>query len=296
MDPLRIADTVIRQGHGVATYAELLRAQVTPSQVRRLTVTGHLVRLHQGVYALSGWPASPEHSARAAQAAGSARAAADGVTALRVRGIDVVRYRADEELPDEICDPTVTRRRFRDRLIVHPGPMPVVHVRMDLRAVAPVAALLRPLHGSDRLRAVWAMEDALRKRLVTREQLASLRDGLPRSRQAWVDAVDARSESPLETWARLHAADAGIELEPQIPVGGYRIDLGIRAALLGVEADGKAAHPWDYEPAAADRTRERWLRGAGWDLIRIRWADMISRPGWVIQEIRRTAARRTRSL
>ncbi|MDX6274933.1 MAG: hypothetical protein QOJ92_2143 [Frankiales bacterium] len=295
MDRFVAADAAIRAGHGVASLRALVAAGVGDNHVYRLTDSGLLVRLHHGVYGLAGWPRSAEFAARAAQAAGSEQAVVDGVTALRLRQIDVVRYYRDEELADEICDPAVARRRIRPGLTIHPGPLPDFQEVDGLRAVATSAALLRLMRGDDRLRAVWAAEDAWRKRRLTPEDLAQLRAALPVSRRPWVDAVDPRSESPLETWVRLCAADEEMELEPQIEAEGYRMDLGIRAARVGVECDGKTAHPWEDEPVAADRIRERVLRAAGWDIIRVRWADMAKRRQWVMAEIRRTAARRTRS-
>ncbi len=87
-----------------------------------------------------------------------------------------------------------------------------------------------------------------------------------------VPLVDARSESPGESWARLEILDAG--LPAPIPnfwvrwagVDRYRLDLAYPHARIVVEYDGEEFHSDDIA-VARDRKRRAWLEEHGWIVI-----------------------------
>lgn len=292
MDPYVLAYSIAAAHHGVVTRRQLRDARLGDSTIGHLVDQGLLERLFHGVLGITGWASDPTRAAYAATcAAPSPLAAADGVTALRVHGIDVVRYHLDEALPDEVLDPTVTRRRYRAGLVIHPGDSAAILTTGRMRVVTPLDAVARLMNGDDRLRAVWAAEHAIRTGRLSCEQVRALSCELPTRRAQWPVLVDARSESPLETWIRLTACDARLpELEPQIAVSvagrSYRLDLGYRERRIGIEGDGKAFHPWEDSRSFADRDREQALRAAGWLILRFRWSDLLLRPDWVIGQIR----------
>jgi very-short-patch-repair endonuclease len=101
-------------------------------------------------------------------------------------------------------------------------------------------------------------------------------------------------ESPLEESVYYHVLDVlsglGVEVVPQVGVGKYRIDLGIKSGnkyILGVECDGALYHK---HKAARERDwiRERHLRKMGWEIYRIwstTWFDEGSRRR-ILEEIR----------
>jgi very-short-patch-repair endonuclease/DNA polymerase III delta prime subunit len=101
-------------------------------------------------------------------------------------------------------------------------------------------------------------------------------------------------ESPLEESVYYHVLDVlsglGVEVVPQVGVGKYRIDLGIKSGnkyILGVECDGALYHK---HKAARERDwiRERHLRKMGWEIYRIwstTWFDEESRRR-ILEEIR----------
>ena len=96
-------------------------------------------------------------------------------------------------------------------------------------------------------------------------------------------AVADRTESPFEEYVLERLRAQGLEVDPQVGVASYRIDLGIRhpdyphGYLLGVECDGKTYHS---APSVRDRDRlrEAVLRDLGWDIYRIWSTDWFKDP------------------
>ena len=87
-------------------------------------------------------------------------------------------------------------------------------------------------------------------------------------------ADGASTESPFEEFVKKRLEVAGFEVDPQVGVGNYRVDLGVRHSdyphgyLLGVECDGATYHS---APSVRDRDRLRQqvLEGLGWEIYRI---------------------------
>ena len=81
-------------------------------------------------------------------------------------------------------------------------------------------------------------------------------------------------ESPFEAYVLKRLRDHGLDVDPQVGVAGFRIDLGVRhpdyphGYLLGVECDGRTYHS-ALSVRDRDRLREAVLRGLGWDIYRI---------------------------
>ena len=81
-------------------------------------------------------------------------------------------------------------------------------------------------------------------------------------------------ESPFEEYVLERLRNQGLEVDPQVGVAGFRIDLGVRhpdyphGYLLGVECDGRAYHS-ALSVRDRDRLREAVLRDLGWDIYRI---------------------------
>ncbi|AUY52918.1 DUF4011 domain-containing protein [Streptomyces sp. CB01881] len=89
---------------------------------------------------------------------------------------------------------------------------------------------------------------------------------------------DAVTESPFEESVLGVLRDWGYDVQPQVGVAGYRIDLGIRHPhapgryALGVECDGAMYHS-SRAARDRDRLRDGVLRGLGWELHRIWGTD-----------------------
>ncbi|NYH50451.1 very-short-patch-repair endonuclease [Nocardiopsis arvandica] len=89
---------------------------------------------------------------------------------------------------------------------------------------------------------------------------------------------DAPTESPFEDSVLTVLRDWGYEVQPQVGVAGYRIDLGVRHPdlpgryVLGVECDGAMYHS-SKVARDRDRLRDGVLTGLGWRLHRIWGTD-----------------------
>lgn len=162
-------------------------------------------------------------------------------------------------------------------------------VRVAGRAVACLDdALVQALPELDRVRAVAVLDNVVNRGLIDDDGLAAVRAKLRGRRGAaavdrWWELVDGRSESPLETEARLRCVDGGIppdDLQVRIldAAGRFvaRADLGWRlrdGRWLLVEIDGREVHDAP-EALYADRARQNRLLATGQvDLLRFVRAD-----------------------
>ncbi|QOR69624.1 hypothetical protein IM660_13200 [Ruania alkalisoli] len=157
--------------------------------------------------------------------------------------------------------PGITVRRWRD-------PFPTR--KLEERRIADVPnALAQAVLELDRLHAIAVLDSAIHLRRISALGLRQVRDlvsGRPGSRRSrdWWGLVDGRSESPVETWARLSCHDAGIPPTAlQVTIRNASGELVARADLgwrlpdgqwILVEIDGKEAHD---SPKALYRDRKR---------------------------------------
>lgn len=97
-------------------------------------------------------------------------------------------------------------------------------------------------------------------------------------------------ESPLETAVAAALAERGWQIDPQVGVSGFRIDLGIvhpdkpGAYLAGVECDGATYH----RSAVArdrDKTRQQVLENLGWAILRVWSTDWWYAPERAITQL-----------
>jgi very-short-patch-repair endonuclease len=103
------------------------------------------------------------------------------------------------------------------------------------------------------------------------------------SRGRLVDTVGAEVDSDFEAEVADRLRAKGYEVEYQVGVSGYRIDLGVRdpqkreVFLAGIECDGARYHS-SKSARDRDRLREEVLRGLGWDIVRVWSTDWFDDP------------------
>ncbi|MEU9142918.1 DUF3320 domain-containing protein [Streptomyces sp. NPDC048349] len=91
-------------------------------------------------------------------------------------------------------------------------------------------------------------------------------------------AADTEPDSPFEESVLRVLRGWGYEVQPQVGVSGYRIDLGLRhpaapgSYALGIECDGAMYHS-SRAARDRDRLRQQVLEGLGWTLHRIWGTD-----------------------
>lgn len=97
-------------------------------------------------------------------------------------------------------------------------------------------------------------------------------------------------ESPFEEHVLTRLLEKGYEVDPQVGVAGYRIDLGLKhpeyphGYLLGIECDGATYHS-ARSVRDRDRAREAVLRDLGWEIYRIWSTDWFSDPDYEIKRL-----------
>lgn len=114
-------------------------------------------------------------------------------------------------------------------------------------------------------------EGDLRRRLIEH-----VRDPLARLRE--IERVQARAESPLESAVIEQLVNRGFRVEPQVWVGGYRMDLvvGEPGRQVAVECDGDRFHGPEEIPK--DMARQAILERCGWRFVRIRGTKFFRDP------------------
>lgn len=284
MDPALIAH------HDVFPAARALSLGLTRSDLRRLLRDGRIVRLHRGWYATR----QPRdlvdlHRLRveALLAEYAGRAVATDASALLRLGI--ATWRPDlRRVHLALTDPDLSRHRKAD-LVVHPYRLttPLLEPRPAEGTVHPAVAMASAGLGDPRSFIVPA-DDALRRGLVTRAELAVAVDALGRRHgaagvRAVRDWCDLRHESPGETLVSHLLRAAGHELEPQFVVPGtqgwtragrgYRVDLRLRGTRVLVEFDGRVKYE-DRQVLWEEKVREDRIRSLGWVVVRVTMADL----------------------
>lgn len=286
----------------LARYADRQCGLVTSAQARQTGMHGrdiaYLVRcgkwrrIQRGVYAEQPLVLTPEVRATAVALSAPPGAVVSRDTAARLLGIDVVRDQAFEHAC--IRDHRDNRRQLR----LHCGPLAGSEITTvaGIRVTTVRRTLLDLLRWSDRLTAIRACEDAVRKNLVTLAELRAVAEEIelepfacPIRRR--LSLVDPRSESPLETLIRLVLIDGGLpipELQHVVTdVHGTvlaRLDFAYVQRRIAIEADGRAVH--DAVPALyRDRQRGNDVELAGWHVLRFTWYDATARPGYVVQTV-----------
>ncbi|MFL6078216.1 MAG: DUF559 domain-containing protein [Mycobacteriales bacterium] len=256
---------------------------------------GEWVRLQRGVYLDGGVEVTPLHRAAAALlvAGGLAGAVASHQTAARIHGLGPVRPTRLEHL----TVPPSSRRRRSGTLVLHRdtlGPADTVRVA-GVPVTTPLRTVLDLFIRADTVAAVWACEKAMREGLFGStdlvEDLAWFGAAARRRAEARFRLVDLRSESPLETGARLLLREHGLPPPvPQYPIQlhegtRYRLDLAYPSHRLGLELDGREWHA-TVAATRADQAREHQLADLGWRVLRFSWEEVFECPRGVAEVVR----------
>lgn len=218
-------------------------------------------------------------------------------TAAAIYGIDI-RPQSRFDQPFRLC----VMRRGGSRAFRRPGlhcrsmqyDDADVHWYQGLRVTSPVRTVIDLLCSLRVDRAVWVLEEFLRRGLVSmRELLDRLplwrgRRGVCTARRA-LRLADTSSESPQETAVRLRLLEAGFaSVSSQLPVpradgGVFRLDLALmipqtaywgKCPGVAVEYHGVDFHPSSGAKWQEDCVREQEIRAQGWQYVSVRADDL----------------------
>lgn len=144
--------------------------------------------------------------------------------------------------------------------------------------VRPAEALARLLRCQEPLVAIAAVDSALNRRATTAAEIASLLIG-PGSARAHrtLGECDGRSQSVLESVARVVLRRDGLRVEPNVRIDGVGfVDLLVEDHVV-VELDGFDYHG-DRRAFRDDRRRDRALVAQGYVVLRFTWDDVVRDP------------------
>jgi very-short-patch-repair endonuclease len=264
---------------GVISRAQLHKAGLSDNQIGRRVASGTFVRLHAGVFAITGSPDSFERRLIAALLAVGPEAVASHRAAAFLYRFDGVRARVEISLPHR------KRPRLRGVVIHRVTSLPREHtdqrgaIRLTTvaRTICDVAAIY-PGKGLESL-----LDEALARRLVTRGEILATMGGMPSNfegagmlRALLDDRPEgrARVESPLEQELQELLRSARITgWIPQHSVAGCRVDVAFPDASLAVQVDSFRHHS-SRSDWARDHRRHAALVQAGWRVLPVTLEDL----------------------
>lgn len=277
-------------------------AAVDPDDVLTALRSGRLRRVQRGIYLPRRIEATPVLLARAALlSSGVVGAVPSHQTAARVHQIVV----PDEDRVQHVTVTRDQRRRHRPDLRFHTRSIGCGEVEnRDGVPVTSVARTLADLTTSlERTRAVWALDNALRRRLCAKPDITAIIErwrggaGCVSARER-LDEADGIAESILETAGRLALRDRGVPLPvPQHELWGpdgtliARLDGAYLREKVALEFDGADPHGLP-EAVFRDRWRQNRLPELGWTVLRFTWWDVMRDPDGVAAIVQRTLGRR----
>ncbi|WBQ05820.1 DUF559 domain-containing protein [Kribbella sp. CA-293567] len=269
---------VLSRRQGSATFAEL-RTVVSGRAIRNALLAGQVRRTAKGVYAL---PKAPTAMAAARSHGG----VVSYQSAAQHWGMKLI---TEPLIPHVTLPPTKAKRRAsQERCVLHWADAPALD-----DVTTPIRTVLDCIRALPLSEALAIADSALHQEIVDADDLqtaaARLRGPHRRRIQRVVALADGRSESVLESALRAILIEAGIDgFEPQVAVRdrafSARLDLGHRAAMIGLEADGFEHHS-SRRQLIKDCRRGVNLTLRGWRVLRFSWEDVIYDASWVAASV-----------
>lgn len=272
---------------GLVTRPQLYDLHLSRQSVDRALRRGRLRSVHRGVYAVGHIALPPLAPYMAAALAVGPGAVVSHGSAAALWGI-----RSGAKGPVELTLAGRDAGRRRDGMIVHRCHAPDVADQGSLRGV-PVTAAARALLDitpelTDR-ELERAFDAALKAQLVTPgdvEAAVARAPGRPGAARLSalarleLGAGDTRSDGEERLIALVRAGGLP-EPETNVPIGPYIVDALWRRERLIVEVDSHRFHG-TRRSFEADRERDLFLAAAGYEVMRITWTQLYTRPEQVL--------------
>lgn len=281
---------------GLVTRGQLLGSGLTDRRIMRLVAEGHLSRIHSGVYAVAGAPATLHQRALAACLSAGPPVACSHRCAAALHGLvdGVERIEVSVPVDRRVRGPGFVVHRstlLRPRDVTKLGPVPVTSAPRTLVDTSGV------LSARDR---VIAVDRALRSGRLSPRRLVSVvedsafdrRAGIAELRALARDRLDGGvPESELETLMlllleRWRLPSPERQFEVRADGRPHRFDLAYPQARVGIELDGRAPHS-GAEAFRADRRRANRLVLKEWAILRFTWWDVTEDEGYVVATVSR---------
>ena len=286
--------------YGVFSRDQALGLGATKRVIGRRVATGRWQRISANVFRIAGSSPSWRQSLVAA--------------CLAWGGDSVVSHRAAAalwELPGfrpgvpEITVPRERRRTRSSGIVVHWAPAippPDVTELTAIRVTAPARTLIDLASVAPRDVLEEALDDALRRKLVSLPRLRWRLDDLGRNGRSGImafrallaarDSSSAVPDSVFETRLFRVLRESGLPKPVlQHPVSDEQrlvaiVDFAFPSARVAIEAEGYRWHSgrlrWEH-----DLARRNMLTALGWRVIHVTWSDISSNRGALIQRIQK---------
>jgi very-short-patch-repair endonuclease len=272
--------------HGVVTRAQLLRAGLTPDEIRERLQSGALLREYRGVYRVGHRAPSVEARYLAAVWACGEGALLSGRAAAHLLGILTTPPSMPEvtaRTERRITGVATRRSRSRDAsdATTWRG-VPVTtaaRTLVDLSSVLAVEQLARACHEAGIHHGTTPSQvEAVLARRPSSRGAAKLRRILRGEAHVTLSALERRFLALLR--------EAGLPLPvTNRPAGGRRVDCRWVEQRLTVELDGyryhSSRHTWEL-----DRRREREAYARGDEFRRYTYGDVYEDPRFMLAELR----------
>lgn len=277
-----MAATAARQ-RGAISHRQLIALGLSRRMIERLVGSGHLHRIHTGVYLVG-------HTARAPQAAEMAALLAVGHGAVLSHGTAAVLFGILEQ-PPPMIELTLAGRTPTGRSGLHVHRTAVLHPsdvvrRGPLRLISPGRTLLDLATRMDGRSLRWAIEEARVRRLVSHDKLRDVlarhpgRRGAARLRTAVEELTGEATLTRTEIERLLHDIVRDADLprpRANVKIHGWSADLYWPEQRLVAEADGYAYHS-GREAFERDRRKDAALQAAGLRVARLSWRQITREP------------------
>lgn len=259
---------------------------MSSSGVQRALAASRLLRVHKGVYAVGRPPTHALERAMAAVLACGDGGALSGAAGLALWELGEWPRVLEVTSPHERRIPGLVHRRCRTlsrRDVRRRHAIPVLSPARLILERAPHLS-----HGG----LARIVNEALRRRLVTREGLAELLSRRARQPGAsmlrsFTAEVAGPTRSELEDSFREMCARFGLpQPETCVVVDGYEVDAFFRAEGVIVELDGWRFHG-DRESFETDRERDAHALAHGNCTLRLTHARLASRPAAEAERLQR---------
>ncbi|MDQ6822458.1 MAG: type IV toxin-antitoxin system AbiEi family antitoxin domain-containing protein [Actinomycetota bacterium] len=282
-----------RRQHGYITRQQLLALGVGPRAIHYRVVTGRLIPVHLGVYAVGHLPTTPlARAAAAVLACGPAAALSHRSAAVLWKMLD--SYSG----PPEVMVPSLRRRpgiRVHRSGTLAPAD---VTTQDGIHITSPARTLLDIAPGLTDAALMRAVNDG---RLAGYLQLGALAELLARSaRVPGVARLERLVTGEAPTRSRFEDAFKRFATHYELPAPavnvrfeGYEVDAWFPEERVIVELDGYRFHH-DRGAFESDRYRDATLLAAGIQTVRITWERMTEAPDEAAALLHRILAARRR--
>jgi hypothetical protein len=275
----RLLARIAERQHGLVTYRQALDAGLTARQIHRRLLTGRLVQVRVGVYAIAGTPPTQEQAWLAA-----VLAAGDGAVLGHASAAHLWQLRERPE-PGGIHIVTPGPNRVRLDGVVHHRSGLLVPLDVTVRRQVPTLTAARTLLEIAGRLGVTAtgrtLDDGMRRTLFTLEEVRACHARLAGpGRRRLRDARLALGQrlpgyDPGGSDVEVRAISALVGAGFPMPVQQHRvviegrtrfIDLAYPQRMLAIELGGWTYHRW-RSAYVGDRARTRQLQRAAWTVV-----------------------------